>query len=164
MSERFCIFDVFSRLPRSDEDYALQLRVRMKLWFALSALGLVTWVVMLAVAVLGWSQPGSHALNFYSGAGMGLFGGCLYQALSARRTLRDPEKLHRRRVAAGDERRVEISRRALLMAGLALLAAVYLVGLIGVFFWPEAAMLLLALIMVFVLTYLIAFWALNRTM
>ena len=47
---------------------------------------------------------------------------------------------------------------------LALLAAVYLVGLIGVFFWPEAAMLLLALIMVFVLTYLIAFWALNRAM
>ncbi len=164
MSERFCIFDVFSRLPRSDEDYARQLRARMKLLLAMAALGLVTWVVLFVVDILDRNEPGSHALNFYSGVGAGLFGGCLYQALSARRTLRDPEKLHRRRVAAGDERRVEIDRRALLLAGLALLAAVYLAGFVVVFFWPEAAMLLLALIVVFGLTYFIAFWALNRTM
>lgn len=164
MSDHFCVLDVFSRLPRSDEDYARQLRVRMRLWLALAALGLVTAAVMFTVDLMGWSGSGSRAVHFYSGVGVGLFGGCLAQAISARRTLRDPEKLHRRRVAAGDERRVEISRRALLMAGVALLVAVYLAGFIGVFFWPEAAMLLLALITVFLLAYVIAFWALNRTM
>ena len=149
----------------TDEDYRKVQRRRQRIFLVMLALGLVTFAVAGLAVLLEWDiAVGGHSLSFYSGVGCGLVAGSLLVLVKLRATMKNKEKLREERIKFTDERVREISRRAVAMAGYALLIAVYLVGLIGGLFYPELLKVLAALAGVFLLTYVIAYYAYNRTM
>lgn len=149
---------------KTDEEYRRVLRGKCRIYWILVALGVVTGATALLAWLLDWGQFSDHTMGFYTGVGVGLIAGGVLKLVQTYLILRNPEKLHRQRMEAGDERRGEIARRALGIGGVALLIAVYLVGFIGGIFYPILFQLLLLLVMVFSLTYLIAWGVLNKTM
>lgn len=150
---------------RTDEDYRKVLRRRQRIFLVMLALGLVTFAVAGLAVLLEWDiAVGGHSLSFYSGVGCGLVVGSLMVLVKLSATMKNQEKLREERIKFTDERVREISRRAVAAAGYALLIAVYLVGLIGGMFYPVLLKMLGALAGVFLLTYVIAYYAYNRTM
>ena len=149
----------------TDEGYRRVLRRRQQLFWGMLVIGAVTCAVAAMAEFLDWNVAlSSRSLGFYTGAGTGLMFGAGVFLIRLRRTLRDPKRLRKARIAATDERTLDISRRALAAAGYILLLAVYLVGLIGGLFYPEMLMALALLAMVFLLTYVVSYLIYNRIM
>lgn len=149
----------------TDEEYRKVLRRTQWIYYGMLIAGVVTIAVAGLAEALDWKiAVDSMHTGFYSGMGGGLVGGSVVFLIRCRKTMRDPERLHKARVAATDERVVEISRRAIAVAGYVLLLAVYLVCVIGGLFYPVLTWVLFLLVMVFLLTYAISFFIYNRLM
>ena len=149
----------------TDEDYLRILRRRQRFFIGMLILGIVTFAIAVLAEFTEWDVSlSSHMLNYYSGVGTGLISGALVFLWSNRQTMKDPEKLRKSRITATDERMQEINRRALAVAGYALLIAVYLVCLIGGPFYPELLTVLAGLAFVFIATYLIGTFIYNKLM
>lgn len=149
----------------TDEGYRKVLLRRQRFFVGMLIMGVVTCTVAAMAEFLDWDVAlSSHALGFYSGMGTGAAFGAGVFLFRLRRTMRDPDRLRKARIAATDERTLEISRRALAAAGYVLLLAVYLVCIIGGLFYPEMLMALAVLAMVFLLAYIVSYLIYNRIM
>ena len=150
---------------RTDEGYRKVLRRRQLFFVGMLVVGLVTCAVAAMAELLEWDIAlDSHSLDFFTGVGTGLMFGALVILIRLRRTLGDPELLRKSRIAATDERTMEINRRALAVAGYVLLLAVYLVCIISGLFYPQMLVFLAVLAMVFLLTYVISYCVYNHLM
>ena len=149
----------------TDEDYLRVLRRQQRFYCGMLIVGIITMTIACLAEVFQWNTAlTSYQYGFYSGAGGGLIGGAVVFLLRIRRTMKNPEKLRKARVAASDERTQEISRRALAAAGYVLLLALYLTCMIGGLFFPEFLIILAGLACVFLLTYVISFFIYNKIM
>lgn len=149
----------------TDEEYRVVLRRRQWIYYGMLIAGVVTVIAAALAEMRIWNiAASSYQTGFYSGVGGGLVGGAVVFLLRSRKTMQDPERLHKARIAATDERVAEISRRALAMAGYILLMALYLVCIICGLFYPEMLMVLALLAMVFLLAYVISYIVYNRLM
>lgn len=149
----------------TDEEYRESLRRRQWIFVGMLIAGVLMILAAGLAEALNWNiAANSMHSGFYSGVGGGLVGGSAGFLLRSRKTMRDPERLHKARIAATDERTLEISRRAIATAGYILLLAVYLVCIIDGLFYPVLTMVLSLLAMVFLLTYVISYFVYNRMM
>lgn len=149
----------------TDEDYRRVLRRQQNIYYVMMIVGSITCAIAAMAEIFQWETAlSSYHYGFYSGAGGGLVGGAVVFLLRTRRTMNDPEKLRKARVAATDERTLDISRRALAAAGYVLLLALYLACMIGGLFYPELLMVLAALACVFLTTYVISYFIYNKLM
>lgn len=149
----------------TDEDYLRILRRRQRLFIGMLIVGLLTSAITGIAELLELHYAMSpRQFGFYCGVGGGLTGGAIVFLLRNYQAMRDPEKLRQARIKETDERMQDISRRALAVAGYALLLAVYLTCLIGGIFYPELLMILAGLACVFLITYVISFFIYNKMM
>jgi len=149
----------------TDEDYLHVLRRQQNLYYGMLIVGSLTTFIAGLAEVFQWETAlTSYQYGFYCGAGGGLVGGAVVFLLRTRRTMNDPEKLRKARVAATDERTLDISRRALAAAGYVLLLALYLACMVGGLFFPELLIVLAALACIFLVAYVISYFIYNKLM
>ena len=149
----------------TDEDYLEVLRRQRWSCFVVLMLGVVTLVVAGLVQYLDWEVAlSSNVVIFYGGVGTGVTTGALVRLIRLHKTMKAPARLRRERVAATDERIVEIKRKAAASADYVLRIAVYLVGLVGGLFVPELLIVLGLLSAVFAVAYAVSCYIYNRIM
>lgn len=149
----------------TDEDYLCVLQRQQRFYIGMLIVGILTMTIACLAEIFHWETAlTSYQYGFYSGAGGGMIGGALVFLLRIRQRMKSPEKLRKARVAASDERTMEISRRAMAAAGYVLLLALYLTCMIGGLFFPEFLIVLAGLACVFLLTYVISFFIYNKLM
>lgn len=149
----------------TDEGYLRVLRRRQRFFIGMLILGIITFSIAALAELLVWNVSlTSHTLGFYSGVGTGLAFGAAVFLVRLRRTMKDEKKLRKARISETDERTLEISRRALAVAGYVLLTALYLACLIGGLFYPELLIVLAALACIFLVTYVVSYFIYNKLM
>ena len=149
----------------TDQEYLLVLRRQQRFYYGMLIVGILTMTIACMAEIFQWDTAlTSYQYGFYSGAGGGLIGGAVVFLLRVRRTMKNPEKLRKARIAATDERTLDISRRALAAAGYVLLLALYLACMIGGLFYPELLIILAGLACIFLVTYVISYFIYNKLM
>lgn len=149
----------------TDEGYLRVLRRRQRFFIGMLILGVITFSIAALAELLAWNVSlTSHTLGFYSGVGTGLAFGAAVFLVRLRRTMKNPEKLRKARIAATDERTLDISRRALAAAGYVLILALYLACMIGGLFYPELLIILAGLACIFLVSYVISYFIYNKLM
>ena len=114
-------------------DYKLVLRRRRALLGIVAAVGLLTLALSLALTALD-VLDGGFLSGFYSGIGGGLLAAGISGAVSIGRLLKDPERLRAAEVKETDERNQAVALRALSATAWLLLAVLYVVLMVSVFF------------------------------
>lgn len=149
----------------TDQEYLLVLRRQQRFYYGMLIVGILTMTIACMAEIFQWNTTlTSYQYGFYSGAGGGLIGGAVVFLLRVRRTMKNPEKLRKARIAATDERTLDISRRALAAAGYVLLLALYLACMIGGLFYPELLIILAGLACIFLVSYVISYFIYNKLM
>ena len=153
------------RKIRTDDDYRRVLLRRQRFFIGMLIIGIFTGAIAACAEFLEWDVTlSSHTLGFYSGVGTGLSFGAIVLLVRLRRTLKNDEFLRKARIRETDERTQDINRRALAVAGYALLIAVYLICIIGGLFYPQLLTVLGVLACVFLMTYVISCFIYNKIM
>lgn len=89
-------------------------------------------------------------MGMYTGIGLALLVIAVLQFIRCWQMLHDDKKLHAAYIKDTDERRREISSRAVYAAGMTMVAALYVALLIAGLFWPEVFWFCYAMVMSFV--------------
>lgn len=158
----FCLFAVTK--AQNNEEYRKKLMAQNKYMWIILLVGLITAAAAFCMEFLTELPLDDFMLGVYSGVGVGLVAVSLVFQIRNRRLLKDEEKLKEARLQFTDERNVELASRSIKIATVALVAAIYVVFLIGGFFYPVICRFMLLLLLVFFLTYGIAHSVLSRHM
>ena len=165
MSFKAICSSIRSTNAHTDEEYLLVLRRQQRVYYSMLIVGILTMTIACMAEIFQWDTTlTSYQYGFYSGAGGGLVGGAAVFLLRTRRTMKAPGKLRKARIAATDERTLDISRRALATAGYVLLLALYLACMIGGLFYPELLIVLAALACIFLVAYVVSYFIYNKLM
>ncbi|MDF2673707.1 MAG: hypothetical protein K0R09_1972 [Clostridiales bacterium] len=152
MKELFC-----SCKANNNEEYKKVIRARMKRMILLFVIGIITLVAALLPENMWTVSINEQMLGVYSGIGVGLIVASVILWIKNKLILADEEKLKESRLSNTDERIQEISSKALRVAAIVLLIALYALGLIGGLFYPVLVKILLSMVFVFLIAYLIAY-------
>ena len=137
---------------RTNEEYRVVLEKRQKKMLILMLAGLLTvGAGILYIWLYGFED--SYSLGFVFGFGTGLALGALIAMLKISRTLQDEEKLKAARLRETDERELEVDNQALRLTAKIMLAALYILLIVGGLFLPEIMTVCCILISVFLLSY-----------
>ena len=148
----------------SNEEYKKVIRVRLRLLCVLFLVGAVTFSGTLFLLVRFSSILSDYQSGVYSGIGCGLMGAAVALWIKNKMLLGNEEKLKQSRLANSDERNIEISQKAMRIAAMALIVALYLVGIVGGFFYPVLIKVLLFLVCIFLFVYVVAFKMIGKKM
>ena len=148
----------------SNEEYKKVIRFRMRIFCVLSLVGAVTFSGTLFIMFRFSSILSDYQSGVYSGIGCGLMGAAVALWIKNKMLLGNEEKLKQSRLANSDERNIEISQKAMRIAAMALIVALYLVGIVGGFFYPVLIKVLLFLVCIFLLVYVVAFKMIDKKM
>lgn len=141
----------------NNEEYRKVIEKRMKFIALLFVIGGITLIVGLLAKYVWGVKIEDKILGFYTGIGFGLAGVSIILWIKNKVILADEEKLKKSRLMNTDERINEINNKAFKAASIALLVALYAVGLIGGLFNPILAEVLFILVCVFLLIYIAAY-------
>ncbi len=153
-----------SMAASTNEEYKAIIKNRMKLFALMGAAGAITVIVALLAAFRWRTAIKEEMLSMYTGFGTGLLIISVILWILHRVTLNSEEKLKESRIKNSDERLLDISNRAFRFAGGVMLAVMYGIALIGGLFFPVLVKMLLALMCVFLASYLAAYWYYLRRM
>ena len=148
----------------SNEEYKKVIRFRMRIFCVLSLVGAVTFSGTLFIMFRFSSILSDYQAGVYSGIGCGLMGAAVALWIKNKMLLGNEEKLKQSRLANSDERNIEISQKAMRIAAMALIVALYLVGIVGGFFYPVLIKVLLFLVCIFLFVYVVAFKMIGKKM
>jgi len=148
----------------SNEEYKKVIRFKMRIFCVLFLVGAVTFFGTLFIMFRFSSILSDYQSGVYSGIGCGLMGAAVALWIKNKMLLGNEEKLKQSRLANSDERNIEISQKAMRIAAMALIVALYLVGIVGGFFYPVLIKVLLFLVCIFLLVYVIAFKMIGKKM
>ena len=146
-----------SAIANTNEEYREIVKNRMKLFALMGAAGVITVTVALMARFQWRAVIKEEMLDVYTGFGIGLLIISVVLWILHRVTLNNEEKLKESRIKNSDERLLDISNRAFWFAGGVILAVMYGVALIGGLFFPVLVKMLLAIISVFLVSYLAAY-------
>ncbi|MBO5293143.1 MAG: hypothetical protein J6B10_08195 [Lachnospiraceae bacterium] len=147
-----------------NEEYRKCIQKRMWLWRGMLAAGILTFIIAFLAGNYWQIELEDFMLGMYQGVGAGLIGASVALLFKNGRLLKDEEKLRRARIAASDERNMEIVSRAMRAALVVLLVAIYFVMLIGGLWYPQIAWVLANLVCLFLLAYVAAYKIIARKM
>jgi len=142
---------------KNNEEYRVVVKKRINISIVIMIFGAITAGAGFVAENNFNVSISEQMLGVYSGAGVGLFFGSLALLIKNRILLRSEERLKASRLNNSDERINEIRNKAFNISAYALIAALYLVALIGGLFYPVLVIVLLIVLCVFLLTYVISF-------
>ena len=149
---------------RTNEDYKKLVKKRMKLFAVTGVVGGIT-MVMGYLAEWVWKVSiNEKMLGIYTGFGAGLLAISVAIWVLNKRLLSNEEKLKESRISRTDERVQEIMNRALGIATMVMLIAVYVMILLGGLFYPVIVIPLFCLITLFIVSYFVAYLYLSKKM
>ncbi|NFH80211.1 hypothetical protein FDA09_00495 [Clostridium botulinum] len=148
----------------NNEEYKKVIKARMNLMGLIFVIGSITVTASLMSKVIWKSSINPHIIDIYSGCGIGLVVASVIKWVQNKSILENEEKLKQSRLKNNDERILEINNKSLKLAGIVLLSSLYLVGLIGGFFYPILAQVLLTMVCVFFVTYFISYKIYDKKM
>lgn len=138
------------------EEYKKVIKMRIAGELFLAVLGIATVAVSVIIKRMGTSVLPEFANGFLTGAGTGLAVAGIMFAIRMLRMLKNENQLREARIKESDERLVAINHSAIRLAALVLIAAMYVVMLVGVFFSKELVFALAGLVILFFVVYGIA--------
>ncbi|MCM1026171.1 MAG: hypothetical protein NC432_07030 [Roseburia sp.] len=121
----------FTCKARNNEEYRAVLKKRQRVMCFCILAGFVTEAVVLFVYFCDFVELSDYRLGFLLGLGGGLALGGVVGLLRIRGKLADEEKLKEARLKETDEREIEVNSRALQGAARILLAALYILLILG---------------------------------
>lgn len=140
---------------RNNDEYRIFLKKRQKRMWIFVLVGLLTVAAGTAyIGINGFED--SYTLGFVFGFGIGLALAALLFILKIQKIMRDEEKLKEARLKETDERELEVGNQALRAAAKMMLAALYVLLIIGGLFRQETMAVCWILMSVFLLSYIIA--------
>lgn len=157
------------RTFKSNEEYREYLRRQNRIWVVLMIVGALLSALAFGVEFLPQVKEynvviDDYILGVYAGAGSALFVVGLMKLLINRKLMKDEEKLTEKRREHGDERTREINQKAMQVAALIMIFAMYAISLIGGLFYPVLPKILFVLISVFLVAYVIVYRMLEKRM
>lgn len=141
----------------SNEEYRKYVKKRIKVLSLLIVLGVLTMGVVFMAETIWNMELESYTLGLYSGFASGLIAAGIVLILKNRKLLKEEEKLRQARIAASDERNQQISTQASKIAIAILLIAMYLIMLIGGFWYPILTKMMAFLVALYVFAYCVAY-------
>lgn len=140
---------------RTNDEYREILKKRQKKILVLLIAGLLT--VAAGIVYIGMNGfEDSYTLGFVFGFGTGLALGAVLAMIKIWKTLQDEDKLKEARLKETDERELEVDNQALRLTAKIMLAALYVLLIIGGLFWEEIMVVCCLLVGIFLLSYEIA--------
>ena len=112
-------------------DYMAVLRRRCWLFGLCIVLGLAAACVGFVLVSIGAPLP-DMAMGFYSGFGTGVAICGVAGLAGTRRTMKDPKKLRASEIKETDERRHEVTRRAVSLTALVLIVLIYVAMMVSI--------------------------------
>lgn len=153
---------------KSNEDYRRYLARQNRIITGYIVIGFLTTVITLLVEfseeIKKFIIIDDYILGVYEGAGVALLVVGLIKLIRNFRILRDEEELAERRREFGDERIQEISKTAMKFAAWVMITGMYMFSLIGGFFYPALAKVLLIVVCIFLVLYVISYRVLEKRM
>ncbi len=161
-------------LTKEDLEFRKRVKAGMILFIVMGLVGVFTALLpAVAPSLEGplFNPPAAQELrelqqrlNFFGGMGSALAGCSLVFVIKNYSIMTDPAKLRKARIENKDERTMDITQKARGVAGYALLLALYLGGIIGGIYYPVLHMAMAILVMVYMVSYLAAWWFYNKRM
>ena len=151
-------------ITHTDEAYQKVIRFRMRVFVGMFVAGLLTFCAVFVVMNVRPELLSDYQAGTYTGFGSGLTFVSILLWLKNRNLLHDDEKRRKSRLSDSDERNIEISQKAMRMAAFVMIVALYVVGLIGGFFYPILTKVLLLLVCLFLLVYVVTFKWMEKKM
>lgn len=149
---------------RTNEEYKFVIKKRIKLIIGIIVIGIITAAVALYATFFMDAVISEHMLGVYTGLGVGLIIAGIILLINFIMLLGNEEKLKEHRLRDTDERIKEIETKALRVATIVMLIALYATLLIGGIFFPVISKFIVLIVCAFLLAYAIAFKYYNSKM
>lgn len=149
---------------KNNEEYRLVVQNRMKLMAAMMFIGILTSGIALAAEEYLNTSINEHMIGVYTGVGAGLFVGGLILFIKHILLLNNEDKLKESRLMNSDERIQTIEGKAFRSATYVMITIIYIVGLIGGFYYPVLSTALAIIIVFFCAAYFISYQIYSRKM
>lgn len=139
---------------RTNEEFRQVLKKRARNLWILFGIGICTAAAGF-IAGYFWVEILPHQIGMVAGIGTGMVLGCTIALLRINGYLRDEEKIKKERLRETDERELEISSKALKATAKLLLAALYIVMIVGSMFYAPCVVVCSLLIVTFLIGYMV---------
>lgn len=149
---------------RTNDEYRGVIKVRMHIMVVMFLIGLITLTVSVVAKVAWEVSISDQMLGVYTGVGSGLTVAAIVLWIKNKRILADEDKIKQNRLSNTDERLREINSKAFRVASIALLVALYAVGLVGGLFYPILVKVLAGVVSVFILVFFTAYKIFEKRM
>lgn len=153
---------------KSNEDYKGYLLHQNRMFTGYIVIGFLTTVITLLVEfsdeVKRFITIDDYMLGVYEGIGVALLVVGVIRIIRNLRIVNNEEKLAEIRRGFGDERLREISKSAMQFTAWVMIFGMYLFSLVGGFFYPSLAKVLLIVVCIFLLTYTISYRVMEKRM
>ncbi|MDO5539505.1 MAG: hypothetical protein Q4F83_05460 [Eubacteriales bacterium] len=111
MKDLMCIW----KTPLNDKEYADMLQKKIKFSYAVLLFGALLLGMGISNECLTFLNTDSFMDGVYSGVGTGIIAATIRGILKNKKLLKDAKMLHEERIETYDERRIEISQKAVVM-------------------------------------------------
>lgn len=149
---------------KNNEEYRIVLKKRNVIFILVMVFGLITAFLGIIAKKYSLTKINEQMLGVYTGFGTGLFIAGAIFLIKNYILLKNDEKLKESRLNFTDERNLQIEGKAFHVATYAMIAALYLVAMIGGLIYPPLIHALIIIIATFLVTYIIALRVYNSKM
>lgn len=140
---------------KTDEEYKEVLKGKIKLYYFLACLGVITLLISYICSNYVQLKQGNFLSGVYFGIGVALVVMGILRVVMTKRMLKDDKKLHEIRLNVQDERTKALSQKAMATAGLIILVFAYIGMLVMGFFNLAVFWTFWIMVMGYLLVYLL---------
>lgn len=145
-----------TKTAKTDKEYKVILEGKIKLWYLLGLIGVITIIIGSILEVGVYNYQSSFFGGIYVGFGVGLLLAVIRKIIVIKKILKSDVKIRQTRLKMQDERRIMIAQKALVMTATILIVFLY-IGMMVVGFMANRMMFwaIWSIIMMFFLVYII---------
>ena len=148
----------------SNEEFKAQVRKNIWVLTGLLIIGIISLAALILLKNYCRIEADNEMAGYYTGFCGGLVGAGIILIAKNRTILKDEDKLKKAKIERSDERNAQINTCALKVAFAVLFVGMYFVMLIGGLWYPVLTLILTAMIMLFLASYLIARAVISKRM
>lgn len=145
--------NILGKKARTDEEYKVVLKAKIKLYISMSLVGVIT----LVVAMLSIKGSTGHQSDFlsgvYTGTGSAILAVSIVRIIRTRGIVKNAAKIREKRLEAHDERNILVAQKAHFLSG----SVVFILAYIGILSAGFFSMAVFWTLWAFVVIYLVLF-------